>query len=71
MLNIFYNRDLEINFLSELVEEEKILKDAMEYKTWLKKKKKLFRKFLHDLELGRRREKQNLEQRTYEENGIW
>jgi len=38
-LNIFYNRDLEINFLSELVEEEKILKDAMEYKTWLKKKK--------------------------------
>ena len=67
MLNIFYNRDLEINFLSELVEEEKILKDAMEYKTWLKKKKKLFRKFLHDLELGRRREKQNLEQRTYEE----
>jgi hypothetical protein len=31
-LNIFYNRDLEINFLSELMEEEKILKDAMKYK---------------------------------------
>jgi len=67
LLNIFYNRDAEINFLSELVEEEKIMKDTTEYKTWLKKKKKLFRKFLHDLELGRRREKQNLEQRTYEE----
>ena len=39
LLNVFYNRDLEINFLSELVGEEKILKDAMEYKTWLKKKK--------------------------------
>jgi hypothetical protein len=24
LLNIFYNRDLEINFLSELVEEEKM-----------------------------------------------
>ena len=45
LLNIFYNRDKEIEFLSELVEEEKMMKqDKMIYLKWLKKKKALFKK---------------------------
>ena len=42
-------------------------KDRKEYLTWLKKKKAPFKKVVHDPRPGRRREKQNLEQRTYEE----
>jgi MULE transposase domain. len=53
LLNIFYNRDRETEFLSELVEEERIMKqkDRKEYLGWLKKEKRSFRK--HDLEPGR------------------
>ena len=67
LLNIFYNREPEIKILEPIAEEEKEIeqKDAREYQTWLKKKKKAFNKFLHKQELTRRREKKNLEQRTY------
>jgi len=41
-------------------------KSRREYMRWLKGEKRSFRRFLHDLELKRRREKQNLEQRSYE-----
>jgi hypothetical protein len=45
LLSIFYNRDREIEFLSELVEEEKMMKqDKTIYLTWLKKKKALVQK---------------------------
>jgi hypothetical protein len=69
LLNIFYNRDNEIEFLKKLAEEEKIMKQKNDkgYLKWLKKQRYLFKRFLHDLELRRRREKQNLEQRSYEE----
>jgi hypothetical protein len=70
LLNIFYNRDVEIDFLSKLVEEEKIRKDKKGYLKWLKENRYFFRRFLHDLELGRRREKKNLEQKPYEE-ALW
>jgi len=67
LLNIFYNRDAEIEFLRGLVEEEQVMKqgDKKEYKTWLIKQMAIFRDFVHDQELERRRKKRNLVQRPY------
>jgi hypothetical protein len=67
LLNIFYNRELEIEFLSCLIKEENAMKQksAKEYKAWIKEVKRLFHEFVHSLELKRRRENKNLEQRTY------
>jgi hypothetical protein len=67
LLNIFYNRELEIEFLSCLIKEEKTMKQrsGKEYKSWIKDAKLAFHKFVRDLELKRRRENKNLEQRTY------
>jgi hypothetical protein len=69
LLNVFYNRDREIEFLEKLAAEEKPVKERgwKEYRGWIKEKKALFRGFLHELELKRRREHKNLEQRTYVE----
>ena len=67
LLNIFYNRDAEIEVLKGMAEEEQVMKQGNEkaYRTWLKKQMAVFRKFLHEQELSRRREKKNLEQRPY------
>ena len=67
LLNIFYNRELEIEFLSCLIEEERSmrLKSRKEYKTWIKEAKNAFYEFVHSLELKRRRENERLEQREY------
>jgi hypothetical protein len=69
LLNIFYNREQEIEFLSCLIAEEKCMlqKSRKEYKAWIKEAKRLFREFVHNLELKRRRENQNLELRPYYE----
>jgi hypothetical protein len=67
LLNIFYNRDAEIEVLRSMAKEEQAMKvrGEKEYRTWLKKEMAVFRRFLHDQELKRRREKKNLEQRPY------
>jgi len=67
MLNIFYNREPEIEFLSCLLEEEKAIKHERdgEYRTWIRDAMHQFREFVHTLELKRRREGKNLEQRSY------
>jgi len=67
LLNIFYNRELEIEFLSCLIEEEKNMRQrsGREYKSWIREAKHAFHKFVRGLELKRRRENKNLEQRTY------
>jgi len=67
MLNIFYNRDAEIEFLRGLVEGEQVMKegDKKEYRAWLRKHMAIFRAFVHERELERRRKKRNLEQRPY------
>jgi hypothetical protein len=67
LLNIFYNREPEIEFLSCLIEEEKIMrqKSSKEYKAWIRDAKNAFRDFVHSLELKRRRDNKNLEQRNY------
>lgn len=67
LLNIFYNRDAEITFLEGMIEEEQLMKqgDPIKYSIWLKGKRKSFRRLLHEMEKKRRRQKRNLEQRTY------
>ena len=69
LLNIFYNRELEIDYLSRLIDEEKVMlqRSGKEYKVWIKDAKHLFHDFVHNLELKRRREGKNLELRTYYE----
>ena len=65
LLNIFYNRDAEIQVLKGMAEEEQLMKEKDE--EWLEKKKRAFRKFLYKQELERRRKKKNLQQRPYPE----
>lgn len=62
LLNIFYNREQEIEMLRKLEQEEiEIIQKEEVYKSWIKKTKKDFCRFLHDLELARRRNNENLE----------
>jgi hypothetical protein len=69
LLDIFYNRELEIQFLSCLIEEEMAMKQksGKEYNVWVREAMYLFREFIHSLELKRRREDRNLEQRSHYE----
>ena len=62
LLNIFYNREKEIERLVQLeLEEREIFKNEVIYKAWIKKAKNEFYRFVHELELFRRRKKENLE----------
>lgn len=62
LLNIFYNRDKEIEMLRQLeLKERELIKNEDVYKAWIKKAKNEFYRFVHELELERRRRKQNLE----------
>jgi len=62
LLNIFYNREKEIERLVQLeLEEREIIKNEVVYKAWIKKAKNEFYRFVHELELLRRRKKENLE----------
>jgi len=67
MLNIFYNRDVEIKFLLGMVEEEQVMRQGAkkEYRAWLREQMATFRGFVHEQELDRRRKKRNLVQRPY------
>ncbi|GBE53915.1 transposase IS66 family protein [archaeon BMS3Bbin15] len=67
LLNIFYNRDQELEVLGTLAEKEKEKThgDEEEYKAWLTKARSIFRAFVYELKLKRRRDKKNLEQRPY------
>jgi hypothetical protein len=67
LLNIFYNHELEIEFLSCLIEEEKAMrqKSSKEYNAWIKEAQYAFYDFVHNLGLKRRREDGNMEQRSY------
>jgi len=67
MLNIFYNRDAEIEILEGMVKEEKMmrLKGDVKYMAWLKSNMSIFRQFVHERELKRRRDGENLEQRPF------
>jgi hypothetical protein len=64
LLNIFYNREKELQFLSMLLKDEITHKNDDE---WLKYAKKHFNKFVRNLEKMRRRNKKNLELRDVSE----
>ncbi len=62
LLNIFYNREKEIEMLRQLeFKEREIIQNDDVYKAWIKKAKNEFYRFVHELELERRRKKENLE----------
>ncbi len=62
LLNIFYNREKEIEMLRQLeAEEREIIQNEEVYKAWIKKVKNEFYRFVHELELERRRKKENIE----------
>lgn len=62
LLNIFYNREKEIEMLRQLeLEEREIIQNKEVYKSWIKKAKNDFYRFVHELELSRRRNKENIE----------
>ena len=67
LLNIFYNRENEIEMLRKLeLEEIEMIQNEEAYKLWIKKAKKMFYEFVHELELSRRRKKENLEMNSLE-----
>jgi hypothetical protein len=47
LFDIFYNREIEIEFLSCLIDEEKTMleKSRTEYKAWIEEAKRLFHEF--------------------------
>jgi len=62
LLDIFYNREKEIEMLRQIeLKEKEIIQNEEVYKTWIKKAKNEFYRFVHKLELVRRRKKENLE----------
>lgn len=67
MLNIFFDRGKELQYLKKKVKEEKALKKNDNYDDWLEDSRKEFKKFLHDLKLKRRRNDEGLRKRTYSE----
>lgn len=64
LLNIFYNREKELDFLQVLLAEEK---EVNSDKEWLKKARKRFNNFVRSLEKLRRRHKVNHTLRTLED----
>jgi len=65
ILNIFYNREKELNFLKKLLQkqEKKSFANAKEKREWVKKAKQKFREYLRNMEHTRRRNEKNLTQR--------
>lgn len=62
LLNIFYNREKEIEMLRQLeLKERELIQNEDVYKAWIKKAKNDFYRFVHELELCRRRNKENME----------
>lgn len=66
LLNIFFNREKELLFIQMLMEEQKGIAEK-ESNDWLKEARKRFNNFVRSLEKMRRRDKQKLELRSYEQ----
>lgn len=67
LLDIFYNRTPELEFLEQLLKEELLLGRTSKTNAYLRNKEQLavFKSFLHEQELSRRRNRTTLEQRTH------
>ena len=69
LFNIFYNHEKEIKMLSELeLKERTIIQNKKVYKKWIKKAINDFYKFVHELELARRRKKENHEMHSLDKS---
>ncbi len=69
LYNIFYNHEKEIELLSKLeAEERSIIQNKKVYKKWIKNAKNDFYRFVHELELARRRRKINHEMHSLEKS---
>jgi hypothetical protein len=72
LLNIFYDREDELDYLKKAAKEEASInfKDEKEENEWRKKAKIRFYGFLYEQELKRRRARKNLRLRTYYESYV-
>lgn len=71
LYNIFYKHEKEIEFLSKLeVKERSIIQNKKVYNEWIKNAKNDFYRFVHELELARRRKKVNHEMHSLEKSKI-
>jgi len=69
LYNIFYNHEKEIELLSKLeAKERSIIQNKKVYKEWIKNAKNDFYRFVHELELARRRKKVNHEMHSLEKS---
>jgi tetratricopeptide (TPR) repeat protein len=67
ILNIFYDREKEIEFLEELLSEElNLINDEKMYVEWIKDAKEQFKRYRRELKLERRRKKENLSYHSLE-----
>ncbi len=67
ILNIFYDRETEIEFLEELLSEElSLISDEKTYVKWIKDAKERFKQYRHELKLERRRKNENLSHHSLE-----
>lgn len=69
LLNIFYNREKELKFIEQLLkkQEKKSFSSGNEKRKWIQEQKDKFWIFLRNLENIRRRNGENLKQRTIKE----
>ena len=65
LLNIFYDRTKELQYLTRLIRKEEKKKEKAGYKQWLKRAWRSFRAHIHKWENRRRRGKENLKMRPY------
>ena len=65
LLNIFYDRTNELQYLRRLIKKDEKMKEKAGYKKWLKRAWKRFRDHIRKWENRRRRGKENLKMRVY------
>ena len=65
LLNIFYDRTKELQYLRRLMDKEEKRKDRPGYKRWLKRSWKRFRDHIRKWKNRRRRRKEKLKMRSY------
>ena len=71
LYNIFYNHEKEIELISKLeAKERSIIQDKKVYGKWIKKAKNEVYRFVHELELVRRRKKENHEMHSLEKSKV-
>jgi len=71
LYNIFYNHEKEIELLTKLeAKERSIIQDKKVYTEWIKKAKNELYRFVHELELARRRKKVNHEMHSLDKSKV-